>query len=102
MQHTAHALRGVASATAPARRSTRRPVRRRWGSFEAPTLEFTYEPAVDELRAPDPVAEIEPEPEVVLEETPPEKSAHDDIPEPNPPSPGKHRFDPKANPGHGV
>ena len=37
-----------------------------------------------------------------LEETPPEKSAHDDVPEPNPPSPGKHRFDPKANPGHGV
>ena len=27
---------------------------------------------------------------------------HDDIPEDNPPSPGKHRFDPKGNPGHGI
>jgi hypothetical protein len=37
-----------------------------------------------------------------LEDTPPEKSADDGRPEDNPPSPGKHRFDPKANPGHGV
>jgi hypothetical protein len=42
------------------------------------------------------------DPDLDQDETPPEKSAHDDIPETNPPSPGKHRFDPQKHPGHGI
>src|SRR6478609_11426833 len=50
------------------KRAGARPVRRRWGSFEAPTLEFTSDVA-PLIEVPEPVAvEWEPEPITVVPE----------------------------------
>ena len=35
-------------------------------------------------------------------DVPPEQSAYDGQPEPNPESPGAHESDPDSNPGHGM
>ena len=75
------------------KRAGPRPVRRRWGSFEAPTLEFTsdasptIEATVEVHVEPEPVAlEPEPawEPEPVVIEPEPEPVALEPEPEPEP------------------